>query len=101
MTDNKYPHPLVSIIPVAVLIGLLAVVITLFGSDALSGGSQIALLLGVAGFISGTDEVTGQTVITITNEESVRQMIWALFSLFPAAIALIMAFLIYLYPIKK
>ena len=35
-------------IPVVVLIGLLAVVIALFGSDALSGGSQIALLIGLA-----------------------------------------------------
>lgn len=42
------PHPLVAMIPVVVLIGLLVVVIMLFGSDALSGGSQIALLLGLA-----------------------------------------------------
>ena len=48
MTERKLPHPLVAIIPVAVLIGLLVVVIMLFGSDALSGGSQIALLLGLA-----------------------------------------------------
>lgn len=49
MTENrKLPHPLVSLIPVAILIGLLAVVIALFGSDALSGGSQIALLFGLA-----------------------------------------------------
>ena len=46
--DRKLPHPLVSLIPVAILIGLLAVVIALFGSDALSGGSQIALLFGLA-----------------------------------------------------
>ena len=64
-------------------------------------GSLVALLLGVAGFISGTDPATGSTIITITDEESVRNMIWALFSLFPAAIALIMIFLIYKYPIKK
>ncbi|MBR1400924.1 MAG: MFS transporter [Prevotella sp.] len=64
-------------------------------------GSLVALLLGVAGFISGTDPATGNTIITITDEESVRNMIWALFSLFPAAIALIMIFLIYKYPIKK
>ena len=44
----KTPHPLVAVIPVAVLIGFLAVVITLFGSDSLSGGSQIALLMGMA-----------------------------------------------------
>ena len=48
MTEHKRPHPLVAIIPVVVLIGLLGIVITLFGSDALSGSSQIALLLGLA-----------------------------------------------------
>ena len=64
-------------------------------------GSLVALFLGFSGFISGTDEATGQTVITITNEESVRQMIWSLFSLFPAVIALMIVFLIYKYPIKK
>ncbi|MDD6253227.1 MAG: MFS transporter [Candidatus Cryptobacteroides sp.] len=69
-----------------------------FGS-AISG-ALVALLLGVAGFISGTD-ANGETVITITNEESVRNMIWALFSLFPAAIATIMLLLVRLYPIKK
>ena len=63
-------------------------------------GSLVALFLGIAGFISGTD-ATGQTVITITNEEAVRNMIWALFSLFPAAIIVIMLYLIYKYPIKK
>lgn len=64
-------------------------------------GSLVALFLGLSGFISGTDAATGETVITITNEESVRSMIWSLFSLFPAAIAFIMIFLIYKYPIKK
>ena len=42
------PHPLVAIIPVVVLIGFLSVVIMLFGSDSLTGGSQIALLMGMA-----------------------------------------------------
>ena len=42
------PHPLVAVIPVVVLIGFLSVVITLFGSDSLNGGSQIALLMGMA-----------------------------------------------------
>lgn len=45
---NKIPHPLIAIIPVVVLIGFLAVAIALFGSDSLSGGSQIALLMGMA-----------------------------------------------------
>ena len=63
-------------------------------------GSLVALLLGIAGFVSGTD-ATGQTVITITDAEAVNNMIWALFSLFPAILALIMIGLIYIYPIKK
>ena len=45
---TKIPHPLVAIVPVVVLIGFLAVVITMFGSDSLSGGSQVALLMGTA-----------------------------------------------------
>ncbi len=48
MTKTQSPHPLVAIIPVVVLIGLLAIVISLFGSDSLSGGSQMALLMGTA-----------------------------------------------------
>lgn len=70
-----------------------------FGS-AISG-ALVALLLGVAGFVSGTDELTGETVITISSMESVQTMIWALFSLFPAAIAALMLLLVKLYPIKK
>ena len=70
-----------------------------FGS-AISG-ALVALFLGFAGFESGTDPETGQTIVNITNEESVRSMIWSLFSLFPAAIIVIMLFLIHKYPIKK
>jgi GPH family glycoside/pentoside/hexuronide:cation symporter len=69
-----------------------------FGS-AISG-SLVALLLGMAGFVSGTD-ATGQTVITITDADAVNKMIWALFSLFPAVIAFVMMGLVYIYPIKK
>ena len=64
-------------------------------------GSLIALLLGYAGLVSETDMVTGETIVSITNEESVRTMVWALFSLFPAAIACIMAYLAYKFPLKK
>lgn len=42
------PSPLISTIPLAVLIGLLTVVIMLFGSDSLAGGSQVALLMAMA-----------------------------------------------------
>ena len=67
---------------------------------AISGG-LVAFLLGVAGLVSNTDMLTGETVVTITNEQNVRTMVWALFSLFPAAIAAIMAYLAYLFPLKK
>lgn len=45
---RKLPSPLVSIIPIIILVFLLFIVIRLFGSDALSGGSQIALLTATA-----------------------------------------------------
>ncbi|MBP5338681.1 MAG: MFS transporter [Prevotella sp.] len=64
-------------------------------------GSLVALLLGMAGFVSGTDEVTGETVITITDMESVKSMIWCLFSIFPAIIAALIIVLTLRYPIKK
>ena len=51
MENNKTElrvHPLIAITPVIILIAFLAVVIALFGSDSLSGGSQIALLMGMA-----------------------------------------------------
>lgn len=63
-------------------------------------GSLVALLLGLAGFISGTNDA-GETVITITDEESVRTMVWLLFSLFPAIMAGLIVLLLRLYPIKK
>lgn len=52
MAEKKLPHPLISFIPLLVLIGLLAVVISIFGSDSLEGGSQMALLMGMAVCIS-------------------------------------------------
>ena len=70
-----------------------------FGS-AISG-ALVAMFLGLAGFVSNTDPATGETVVTITNEASVQAMIWSLFSLFPAAIALLIVLLLKLYPIKK
>lgn len=45
---QKYPSPIVSLIPIAFLIGMLVATINTFGSDALSGGSQIALLTSTA-----------------------------------------------------
>ena len=70
-----------------------------FGS-AISG-SLVAILLGIAGFISGSDPSTGETIITITDQEAVKEMIWLLFSIIPAFIVLVMMFLLHKYPIKK
>ncbi len=46
--DNKLPHPLLALLPVIVLILLVGSAVFLFGGDALSGGSQMALLLATA-----------------------------------------------------
>ena len=70
-----------------------------FGS-AISG-ALVALLLGAAGLLSSQDPITGDTVVTITNEASVQTMVWSLFSLFPAAIALLILLLLRAYPIKR
>lgn len=45
---KRIPSPLVSLIPIAVLVGLLFATIRTFGSDSLNGGSQIALLTTTA-----------------------------------------------------
>lgn len=71
-----------------------------FGS-AISG-ALVALLLGIAGFASGTN-ADGSTVVNIAPEDydSVKQMVWMLFSLFPAVIAGLMLLMVKLYPINK
>ena len=71
-----------------------------FGS-AISG-AFVALMLGAVGFISGTN-ADGQTVVTIAaeNMDSVKNMIWMLFSIFPAIIAGLMILLVVKYPINK
>lgn len=64
-------------------------------------GSLIAFLLGIAGATMIQDEM-GNSIIdpdSITN--SVKTMIWALFSLFPAGIAILMTILAYFFPLKK
>lgn len=44
-STKKIPSPLVSLLPIALLVGMLFATISTFGSDALSGGSQISLLV--------------------------------------------------------
>ena len=42
------PHPLVSVLPLAVLIALIVLVVKLFPDDALAGASQVALMIATA-----------------------------------------------------
>jgi NhaC family Na+:H+ antiporter len=51
MTENnpeKIPSPLLSLVPVLVLVGLLFFTIRIFGSNALEGASQVVLLVATA-----------------------------------------------------
>lgn len=48
MKLKKFPSPLVSLIPIAALIVLLFFTISTFGSDALTGASQVSLLMATA-----------------------------------------------------
>ncbi len=45
---KKAPSPLISLLPIVVLVILLFATIRVFGSDALNGGSQISLLTTTA-----------------------------------------------------
>lgn len=70
-----------------------------FGS-AISG-SLIAMLLGLAGAHMVNDQFGNPVIAPASITSSVLSMVWALFSLFPAALALVLILLSYLYPIKK
>lgn len=48
MEQHKLPHPLVALLPVVLLILMVAVAVFLFGGDALSGASQMALVFATA-----------------------------------------------------
>ena len=64
-------------------------------------GSLIALLLGLAGARMILDEFGNSVIDPASVTDSVRTMVWSLFSLIPAAIALVMGFLAYKFPLKK
>ncbi len=44
----RCPHPFVSLIPIVVLVAMMALTISLFGGDALGGGTQVSLLVATA-----------------------------------------------------
>ena len=45
---TKIPHPLIAFIPILSLIVLLALILTIFHTDSLNGGSQVALIFASA-----------------------------------------------------
>ena len=47
-SPQKTPSPLLSLVPIVVLVGLLYVAVQLFGSDTLDGASQVVLLISTA-----------------------------------------------------
>ncbi len=64
-------------------------------------GSLIALFLGLAGARMIPDQFGNSVIDPESVTTTVRTMVWSLFSLVPAAIAVIMGWLIYKFPIKK
>lgn len=64
-------------------------------------GSLIAMLLGVAGASMITDEMGNTSIDPASITDSVLTMVWSLFSLFPAIIAVVLMILSYKFPIKK
>ncbi len=64
-------------------------------------GSLIAMFLGLAGAHMAKDAFGNPVIDPASITSSVLTMVWALFSLFPAFLALILMLLAYLYPIKK
>lgn len=64
-------------------------------------GSLIALLLGLAGARMIPDQFGNSVIDPASVTDTVRTMVWSLFSLIPAAIAVIMGWLAYRFPLKK
>lgn len=64
-------------------------------------GSLIALFLGLAGARMVSDDFGNAVIDPASITSSVLTMVWSLFSLYPAAIALIMTILAYRFPLKK
>lgn len=64
-------------------------------------GALITLFLGWSGVTMVADEMGNESIDPASVTDSVRTMIWALFSLFPAFIALVMGILAYKFPLKK
>ncbi len=64
-------------------------------------GSLIALFLGMAGARMIPDDFGNSVIDPASVTDTVLTMVWSLFSLIPAGIALIMGILAWFYPLKK
>ena len=64
-------------------------------------GSLIARFLGLAGASMMADDFGNSVIDPASITDSVLTMVWSLFSLIPAGIAILMALLAWIYPIKK
>jgi GPH family glycoside/pentoside/hexuronide:cation symporter len=64
-------------------------------------GSLIALLLGIAGARMMSDDFGNAVIDPSSITPQVLTMVWSLFSLFPAFIALVMTLLAWKFPLKK
>lgn len=64
-------------------------------------GSLIAILIGMAGATMKADAMGNEVIDPASITDSVRTMVWALFSLFPAFFAMVMGAMAYYFPLKK
>lgn len=64
-------------------------------------GSLVALLLGLAGANMIQDDFGNTIIDPASVTESVKLMVWSLFSIIPAAIAVAMGWLTWKFPLKK
>lgn len=69
MKNEQLPSPLIAILPVVILITLVALSLVLFGADALSGASQMSLLLA-----SGFALILGRITIRFHWSEFEKQL---------------------------
>jgi len=80
LSETKCPPLWIALTPIIILIVLLSVTIRIFGSDALSGGSQISLLIATAitAIIGITSGFTTWTEIEANIGESIKGIATAL-----------------------
>ncbi len=52
ITKEEMPNPWISLIPIIVLVAMVSISITLFGSDSLSGGNQVSLFVATGVCVS-------------------------------------------------